>query len=137
MGNLCCGSADKKVVKGMRLYRVNEFGEAKLLILGIDNVGKTSLFNKLTDQTDKTLAPTKGFNTTKINYSDGFVIDLWDLGGSQAIIPYWKNYFKNVDGIVFMVDASSKARDKEEEKAFQVILKADALKGVPIQVLCN
>ena len=63
MGNLCCNSPGKSEVEGMRLYRVNEFGEAKLLILGIDNVGKTSLFNKLTDQSDKPLAPTKGFNT--------------------------------------------------------------------------
>ena len=56
---------------GMKNYhgRMNEHKEAKLLIIGVDNAGKTAIFNTIVkkEETDyKDLLPTQGFNTQKI-----------------------------------------------------------------------
>ena len=64
MGNASCCSkgADELEIKGMKaMGRQNEFGEAKIIILGLDNSGKTAIFDKLTG-IYRELTPTKGFN---------------------------------------------------------------------------
>ena len=35
---------------------------------------------------------------------------MWDIGGQKAIRPYWKNYYENTDGLVFVVDSSDENR---------------------------
>ncbi len=31
---------------------------------------------------------------------------VWDLGGQTSIRPYWKCYYANTDGIVFVIDSA-------------------------------
>jgi GTPase SAR1 family protein len=38
---------------------------------------------------------------------------VWDIGGQKAIRPYWKNYYENTDGLVYVVDSADEARVKE------------------------
>ena len=115
---------------------MNEFGEAKIVILGLDNSGKTAIFDKLTGK-DRELMPTKGFNTEKIEYENGFKIDLWEIGGSKEVRPYWKNYFKDVDGIIFVVDSIDSRRYDEATRTFKTVLQDKRLASVPILVLAN
>jgi len=44
---------------------------------------------------------------------EGFKLNMWDIGGQKAIRPYWKNYYDNTDGMVFVVDSSDEERLKE------------------------
>jgi GTPase SAR1 family protein len=44
---------------------------------------------------------------------DGFKLNVWDIGGQKAIRPYWKNYYENTDGLVFVVDSSDEERVNE------------------------
>ena len=71
----------------MSKYRINEFGEAKIIFLGLDNAGKTTIYNTLIGQPDKELKTTGGFNTQKMKYNDDISMDLWDIGGSSKIRP--------------------------------------------------
>ena len=103
--NSCCGSkGDESEIRGIKtLGRQNEIQEeAKILILGLDNAGKTAIFDKLCGM-ERDLEPTKGFNNEKIEYENGFKIDLWEVGGGRDVRPYWKNYYKNVDGLIFIL----------------------------------
>ena len=109
MGNSSCCSkgADEQEIRGFKaMGRLNEFGEAKIVILGLDNSGKTAIFDKLTGIDRGELISTKGDTTEKIEYENGFKIDLWEIGGSREVRPYWKNYFKNIDGIIYVVDST-------------------------------
>ena len=115
---------------------MNEFGEAKIVILGLDNSGKTAIFDKLTGK-DRESIPTKGFNTEKIEYENGFKIDLWEIGGSKEVRPYWKNYFKDIDGIIYVVDSIDSRRFNEAALTFKTILQDKRLATVPILVLAN
>jgi len=40
-------------------------------------------------------------------------LNVWDIGGQKAIREYWKNYYDNCDGIIFVVDSSDEERIKE------------------------
>ena len=62
---------------------------------------------------------------------------MWDIGGQQAIRPYWKNYYENTDGLVYVVDSSDEVRLKECSETLQELLGEDNLQKVPLLVFAN
>ncbi len=68
---------------------------------------------------------------------EGFKLNVWDIGGQKAIRPYWKNYFENTDGLVYVVDSSDEVRLKECSEELQNLLSEDNLKSVPLLVFAN
>jgi ADP-ribosylation factor-like protein 3 len=73
--------------------------ELRLLLLGLDNAGKTSCLKKLSDEEIAHIMPTQGFNIKSLQ-QEGFKLNVWDIGGQKAIRPYWKNYYDNTDALV-------------------------------------
>lgn len=41
----------------------------------------------------------QGFNIKSVQ-SEGFKLNVWDIGGQRKIRPYWRNYFENTDVLV-------------------------------------
>ena len=62
---------------------------------------------------------------------------MWDIGGQQAIRPYWKNYYDNTDGMVFVVDSSDEERLGECVEELQTLLAEEILQKVPLLVYAN
>ncbi len=54
--------------------------EARLLVLGLDNSGKTTILKKLSDEDITHIMPTQGFNIKSL-MRDGFKLNVWDIGG--------------------------------------------------------
>jgi ADP-ribosylation factor-like protein 3 len=54
--------------------------EARLLVLGLDNSGKTTILKKLSDEDITHIMPTQGFNIKSLMH-DGFKLNVWDIGG--------------------------------------------------------
>lgn len=104
----------------LRKLRPNANKEARILLLGLDNAGKTTILKQLaneeittvrsyvnilnktlycTPMNDLQITPTTGFNIKSVA-ADGFKLNVWDIGGTWKIRPYWKNYFANTDVLV-------------------------------------
>jgi ADP-ribosylation factor-like protein 2 len=64
----------------------------RLLILGLDNAGKTTLLKKFSGENTDEVSPTLGFNIKTLVYQD-FKLNCWDVGGQATIRSYWRNYF--------------------------------------------
>ncbi len=62
---------------------------------------------------------------------------MWDIGGQREIRPYWKNYFENTDGLVYVVDSADDMRLKECADELISLLQEEALKNVPMLVFAN
>lgn len=62
---------------------------------------------------------------------------MWDIGGQKAIRPYWKNYYDNTDGMVFVVDSSDEERLKECVEELNSLIAEEALQKVPLLVYAN
>lgn len=73
--------------------------EAKILVLGLDNAGKTTLLKHLSHEEPSNTEPTYGFNVKTV-VQDTLKLNIWDIGGQKVIRQYWENYYDNVDGIV-------------------------------------
>ena len=54
--------------------------EARILVLGLDNAGKTTILKKMGDENADNVMPTQGFNI-KTLVKEGFKLNMWDIGG--------------------------------------------------------
>ena len=84
-----------------------------MIIIGLDNAGKTTILYKLHLGEIVTTVPTVGFNVETMNY-EGLKFQVWDLGGQMAIREHWPNYYDNLDCIIFVVDSSDNRRMEDE-----------------------
>lgn len=110
--------------------------EARILILGLDNAGKTSILKKLSDEDINHIMPTQGFNMKSLT-QEGFKLNVWDIGGQRAIRPYWRHYFENADVLVYVVDSADKRRLEEAGTELDQLLEEEKLAGVPLLVYAN
>ena len=110
--------------------------EPHILILGLDNAGKTTLLNYLTNADNKNIKPTQGVNALSISCG-GVKLNVMDLGGQKAIREYWNYYYDQVDALIYVVDASDDARIAECNESFQALLKDEKLLKVPVLTYGN
>lgn len=83
-----------------------------LLMLGLDNAGKTCTAKTLVGENLDNVAPTIGFSKVTTKYK-GFNVSIYDLGGSKSFRGIWPKYFHEVHGFIFVVDASDNERLEE------------------------
>lgn len=73
--------------------------EVKILLLGLDNAGKTTILKSISGDNIKKVEPTKGFNA-RVYEKDKIKFTFWDLGGQQSIRHVWENYYEGNDALV-------------------------------------
>ncbi len=111
--------------------------EARILVLGLDNAGKTTILKKLSDEDITHIMPTQGFNIKSV-VKDGFKLNVWDVGGQREIRPYWRNYFDNTDALVYVIDSADGERLEEVNiELSRLIAEEEKLTGVPLLVFAN
>ena len=95
--------------------------DARLLVLGLDNAGKTTILKKLSNEEVKHIQPTQGFNVKSL-VQEGFKLNVWDIGGKKAIRKYWDNYFDETDALVYVVDSADSKRVGECQEVLKGLL---------------
>lgn len=111
--------------------------EIRVLMLGLDNSGKTTITKKLLGQDIETVSPTLGFQINTINYND-FNLNVWDIGGQTSLRTFWGNYFDLTDVVVWVIDCLSIERLEESYKELrEKVILQDRLSGVFLVILIN
>lgn len=111
--------------------------EVRILMLGLDNAGKTTILYKMIEP-DSHLkhTPTVGFNLETLHIQ-GLKMQCWDLGGQDSIRPYWRSYFFNQEAIIFVVDSTDKGRMSTAKQELRAVLGEPELQNAILLVLAN
>ncbi|XP_022070476.1 ADP-ribosylation factor-like protein 13B isoform X1 [Acanthochromis polyacanthus] len=107
-----------------------------LVMVGLDNAGKTATVRGIQGENPQDVAPTVGFS--KVDLKQGkFEVTIFDLGGGKRIRGIWKNYYSESHGVVFVVDSSDVQRIQETRETMAEVLQHPRIAGKPVLVLAN
>ncbi|KAM6290618.1 ADP-ribosylation factor-like protein 13B isoform 2-T2 [Porphyrio hochstetteri] len=107
-----------------------------LIMVGLDNAGKTATVRGIQGESPEDAAPTVGFS--KFDLKQGrFEVTIFDLGGGKQIRNIWRNYYAESYGVIFVVDSSDVARMEETKQAMIEVLNSPKISGKPVLVLAN
>ncbi|KAG8969809.1 hypothetical protein FRC03_000635 [Tulasnella sp. 419] len=110
--------------------------ELKLLILGLDNAGKTTILYKVTMGEAVETAPTVGSNHEVFEYKN-LRFALWDIGGQTAIRASWPQYFASARAVILVIDSTDTQRLELNKEELHRICADERLKDSLLLVLAN
>ena len=110
--------------------------EARVLMLGLDAAGKTTILFKLKLGEVVQSIPTIGFNVETVEFKKT-KFNVWDVGGQDKIRPMWKHYYQNAEALIFVVDSSDRNRVDKARMELHRMLDEEDLKDVILLVFAN
>jgi len=117
--------------------------DKRIVMVGLDAAGKTTILYKLRLGEIVNTIPTIGFNVETVQYKN-INFTVWDIGGQEKIRPLWRYYYQNVDGIIFVVDSNDRDRmddsngdDDNAKSELHRMLAEDELRDAAVLVMAN
>eukprot|EP00344_Euplotes_crassus_P000719 CAMPEP_0196997234 /NCGR_PEP_ID=MMETSP1380-20130617/2902_1 /TAXON_ID=5936 /ORGANISM="Euplotes crassus, Strain CT5" /LENGTH=176 /DNA_ID=CAMNT_0042413411 /DNA_START=37 /DNA_END=568 /DNA_ORIENTATION=+ len=110
--------------------------EMRILMVGLDAAGKTTILYKLKLGEVVTTIPTIGFNVENVEYKN-ISFTVWDVGGQDKIRLLWRHYYQNTQGIIFVVDSNDKDRIEDAREELHRMLAEDELKDSLLLIMAN
>ena len=126
---------------GFILSKIIEFftksrNNFKIIILGMQNAGKTTILYRLSlGQLVKT-TPTIGSNVEELTYNN-VKFQAWDLGGQESTRSVWDVYYLNTDAIIYVIDSQDDEYLEESKAQFHKLLVHPTLKNATILIFAN
>ncbi|XP_069174924.1 E3 ubiquitin-protein ligase TRIM23-like isoform X2 [Procambarus clarkii] len=110
--------------------------EMRVVTLGLDGAGKTSILFKLKQDEFVSTIPTIGFNVETIEYKN-FKFTVWDVGGQPKLRPLWRHYYFNTQAVIFVVDATDVDRLLEAQSELTKLMTERELKDASLLIFAN
>ncbi|CAK8694190.1 ADP-ribosylation factor 6-like [Clavelina lepadiformis] len=110
--------------------------EMRILMLGLDAAGKTTILYKLKLGQPVQTIPTVGFNVETVTYKNTR-FNVWDVGGQDKIRPLWRHYYTGTQGLIFVIDCADRDRIEEARTELHRIVNDREMKDAVILVYAN
>lgn len=88
------------------------------------------------DEDITTICPTLGFDIKTLDFN-GYKLNIWDVGGQKTIRSYWRNYFEETDGVIWVIDSVDKRRIVDCAEELKTILQQEKLAGASLLIFAN
>jgi len=110
--------------------------EMRILMLGLDAAGKTTILYKLKLGQSVNTIPTVGFNVETVTYKN-VKFNVWDVGGQDKIRPLWRHYYTGTQGLIFVVDCADRDRIDEARQELHRIINDREMREAIILIFAN
>lgn len=110
--------------------------DVRILMVGLDAAGKTTILYKLKLGEIVTTIPTIGFNVETVEYKN-IKFTVWDVGGQDKLRSLWRHYFQSTSGVIFVVDSNDRERIGQAKDELHKMLLEDELRDAVLLVFAN
>ena len=110
--------------------------EMRILMVGLDAAGKTTILYKLKLGEVVTTIPTIGFNVETVEYKN-LSFTVWDVGGQDKIRPLWRHYYHGTNGLIYVVDSNDRDRIEDAREELTKMLNEDEMRDAVLLVFAN
>ena len=110
--------------------------QSKIVMVGLDAAGKTTVLYKLQLGEVITTAPTIGFNVETIQYKK-LEMTVWDIGGQTVLRKLWRHYYNGCDAVIYIVDSNDTERIDEAAHELRQVLSNEELRDAAVLVYAN
>merc|ERR1712113_303602 len=110
--------------------------EMRILMVGLDAAGKTTILYKLKLGEVVTTIPTIGFNVETVEYRS-LSFTVWDVGGQDKIRPLWRYYYQGTNGLIYVVDSNDRDRIEDAREELAKMLQEDEMRDAVLLVFAN
>lgn len=110
--------------------------QVRILMIGLDSAGKTTILYKLKLGEIVTTVPTIGFNVESVEYKN-ICFTVWDIGGQDRIRKLWRHYYQNTNGIIFVVDSSDRQRIDDARIELKKLIELSELSEAVLLIFAN
>ena len=108
--------------------------DVRIVMVGLDGAGKTTILYYLKmNKFVETISPSA---METILYKNLSIIS-WDLGRQDKVRVLWKHFYKNTDGVIFIVDSNDKDRFENASDELKKLLAEEDLKDAPLLIMAN
>lgn len=118
------------------LNRLFNKKQVRILMIGLDSAGKTTILYKLKLGEIVTTVPTIGFNVESVVYKN-ICFTVWDIGGQDKIRSLWRHYYQNTNGIIFVVDSSDRERIDKARVELEKLIELIELREAVLLIFAN
>ncbi|MCO5552364.1 hypothetical protein L7F22_005875 [Adiantum nelumboides] len=110
--------------------------EYKIVVVGLDNAGKTTTLYKLHLGEVVVTQPTIGSNVEEVIFKN-IRFEVWDLGGQDSLRPSWATYYRGTHAVLLVVDSTDRARIASVKDELFRLLQHDELQQAVVLVFAN
>merc|ERR1711941_51030 len=110
--------------------------EMRILMVGLDAAGKTTILYKLKLGEVVTTIPTIGFNVETVEYKN-LSFTVWDVGGQDKIRPLWRHYYQGTNGLIYVVDSNDRDRIEDAREELNKMINEDEMRDAVLLVFAN
>ncbi|KAL7646176.1 UNVERIFIED_CONTAM: hypothetical protein RMT77_003077 [Armadillidium vulgare] len=110
--------------------------EHKLVLVGLDNAGKTTILYQLLMSEAVHTSPTIGSNVEEVKWKN-FHFIMWDLGGQESLRSAWSTYYTNTEFIILVIDSTDRERLSITKEELYRLLAHEELSRAALLVYAN
>ena len=110
--------------------------KAKILMLGLDNAGKTTILYQMKLNEAVASVPTVGFNVEEVNYK-GLQFNVWDIGGQTKLRSLWHHYYSGSDAVIYVLDSSDEERIQLARDTLEEVINNPDMLHCPLLLFAN
>ncbi|XP_058485675.1 ADP-ribosylation factor-like protein 5B [Solea solea] len=110
--------------------------EHKVIIVGLDNAGKTTILYQFLMNEVVHTSPTIGSNVEEIVVKNTHFL-MWDIGGQESLRSSWNTYYSNTEFIILVVDSTDRERLAISKEELYRMLAHEDLRKAAVLIFAN
>lgn len=119
-----------------RIWRLFNHQEHKVIIVGLDNAGKTTILYQFSMNEVVHTSPTIGSNVEEIVINNTRFL-MWDIGGQESLRSSWNTYYTNTEFVIVVVDSTDRERISVTREELYKMLAHEDLRKAGLLIFAN